>query len=235
FTQEYKDMFDIVVANSGASLTGDNKIYCSRAHFRNAQLWEDGEKYIEQVFSENGYTSVYMEEMTLSEQIAALNSSREIAMMLGTLAHNLLFLRNEAAEVTIINKYCGGNGHQLLINQLSGASVTYVDAYVAPMPVGIGFGPYILRITEQFRNYCRDKGLKISDALEKSSSVKLKLGTKIWYYAKWIRNSILNNRNIFYLGTFQWGKALRRMREVTVGNKFYREIRKLYLSQQSGE
>lgn len=237
FTKEHREMFDRIVANSGASFSREEKIYCSRGKFRKAVRSETGEKYIEQVFNDNGYNSVSMEQMTLRDQIKALNSSGEIAMLSGTLPHNVLFLRN-GAEVTIINKFYGRNEHQLLANQLSGVSVTYVDAYVSPLPVEAGPGPFIIRITQDFRNYCRDKGLKISESAGKLPSEKLSISTKIWYYTKWITAYILNKRNIFYLGTFQWGKIFKRIRasfSETLGYRLHGEIKDFYASQQSGK
>ena len=158
FTQEYRDLFSRAVANSGAVLAKSDKIYCSRRHFEAAQHKEDGEQYIEKVFTDNGFRAVYMEQMTVEEQIRILNSASEIAMFNGTLAHNLVFVRNNA-KVTIIDKTHITNVYQPVVNQIPDAEICVVDAYVAPLPVGYGLGPFIVRLTKEFLKYCEDRGV----------------------------------------------------------------------------
>ncbi|HGP8621284.1 TPA: glycosyltransferase family 61 protein, partial [Streptococcus pneumoniae] len=63
-------------------------MYCSRARLDLAKGKEFGENGIEKVFLKNGYTPVYMETMSLKEQIRTLLSATTIVLTSGSLAHN---------------------------------------------------------------------------------------------------------------------------------------------------
>jgi len=183
YTKEYKELFDKAVENAHAELKKDNKIYCSRKNVIKANFREQGEDYIQKVFESSRYRSIFLEKLTLSEQIRTLNSASEIVMINGSLAHNLLFLRNNA-NVTIINKTYRFNLHQFLINQISNANVTFVDAYVAPLPILYGYGPFLIRRTDQFIYYCRNKNINVNEIPK--CNQKLSIKDKAEYYIKYI-------------------------------------------------
>ena len=142
---------------------------------------EDGENYIEKIYNENGYSSVYLEKLNLKEQIILLNSSKEIAMISGTLPHNLLFVRSNP-NVTIINKTYRPNIHQFLINSITNANVKFVDAYVAPLPVLYGRGPFLIRITQEFKQYSDDMHF---NSTHLKVNTKLAIFDKLKYYLRW--------------------------------------------------
>lgn len=219
YTKEYKKMFDFVVSQcmKDKQYAQSDKIYCSRAMLPQGEK-EIGETQIEQVFIENGYTAKYMEKMTLREQILTLNSATEVAMVNGSLAHNLLFMRTDK-PVVIINKTYRINLHQLLINQLSGVNAIFVDAYIAPMPILYGPGPFIMKKTRMFINFLADWGFKT----DYQCTEKLSVNEKIWYYRRWCytyRKNILTGTKI-------------REGEFDISDISYRNIRKSYRRSQS--
>lgn len=183
YTNEYKQMFDLIVSNAGVNIKSDNKkIYCSRAKLGKANKREFGEKLVEKVFNANGYESVYMEQLSLIEQIKLFNSCSEIALVNGSLAHNLLFVKNNC-NVYILNKTYRYNLHQYLINQFSNINATFVDVYVSPLPVLYGYGPFIIRITSEFIKFCSDHNINIDI---KTIDNSISFGTKIKYYFEWL-------------------------------------------------
>lgn len=217
YTKEYKEMFDTVVRNSGAGMSKENKIYCSRALFEAARAKEANENLVEEVFLENGYSPVYMEKLSLTDQIKTLNSSSHIAFISGSVAHNLLFVRN-GAHVTILNKTYRYNIHQFMINQIARADACYTDVYVSPDKVLYGVGPFIIKITPRFYNYCVDNGLRLD---KNKVNVKLTVKERIDYRKKWLK------LNKFYIIT------LKGLSEGDPENeKSRREIRRYFRKQQ---
>ncbi|MGC4441231.1 glycosyltransferase family 61 protein, partial [Streptococcus suis] len=71
--------------------------------------------------------------MSLTEQIRVLNTSSTIVMTSGSLAHNLLFMKDKK-DVIILNKTYRVNLHQFLINEMTEARVRFVDIYISPLP-----------------------------------------------------------------------------------------------------
>ena len=228
YMKEYVQLFDEAFTRSGAKISSEDKIYCSRSSFPAAQKKENGGDFVEKVFIDNLYKPVYMEKMTVREQIQTLNSAGEIAMLNGTLAHNLLFVRNNA-KVTVINKTYLLNVHQFMINQISRSSVCYVDAYVSPMSVDYGHGPFIIRRTKEFLKYCEDNGLKVSSDDEKKASEKISVLVKIWYYLKWVKNYVLFNRkNIYGIIKGRWRETFTSIVKKCINP----QIREYYKAQQ---
>lgn len=180
YTKEYTELFSTIVKNCHLQKSGKGKIYCSRALLDSKK--ESGEYQIETIYNRNGYVSVNLETMTLKEQISALNQAKEIAMVNGSLAHNLLFVKSNPL-VTIINKTYRINLHQFLIDSISQAKIIYVDAYISPMPVLYGRGPFIIRITPEFLSYCQYMGYDISGI---RVNTKLSTCEKAMYYLHWV-------------------------------------------------
>lgn len=176
YTEEWKTIFDTVVNNVKIDTFGENDIFCSRRLLKKSN--EEGEEQIEYIFNENGYESVYLEKMTVADQIRVLNSARRIVMINGSLAHNLLFVKNNAS-VSIINKTYRLNLHQFLINEVASADVTYIDAYCSPMPILYGSGPFIIQISEEFLKFCRDNSIRYNDQLIGKRTISF------FYYIKW--------------------------------------------------
>lgn len=147
FTDKYRCIFQKVVENiPELKITPYEKIYMSRAHFPEARNKEIGEKNIEDNFRKNGFKVLYMEELSLAEQIYYINHSKVVAALSGTLCHNIVFA-DQNTELIILNKVHFINTHQVLINQMMGIKVTYVDVYKEPyknFPTSYGWGPFLL-------------------------------------------------------------------------------------------
>lgn len=147
FTREYRNTFSVLVNNCPQlKLKPYEKIYLSRGHFRKAQKSEIGEKHIEDNFVANGFQVLYMEELSLAEQVFYISHCKEVAALSGTLCHNILFA-NSKVTLIILNKTHLINTHQVLINQMIGCKVVYIDLYVEPfkhIPSSYGSGPFLL-------------------------------------------------------------------------------------------
>lgn len=181
YTKEYKQLFSSVVENIKLDKYDVNAkmIYCSRSKLGIAKSKEFGEDGIEGIFKQNGYTSVYMETMSLEEQIKTLLSAKTIVLTSGSLAHNLLFV-NKDIDVFILNKTYRVNLHQFLINEISDATVRFVDIYRSPLPILYGYGPFLMDLTKPLANFLDDNEF----VYEKGTVLSKKDYFK--YYLKWL-------------------------------------------------
>lgn len=145
YAQEYRGVFEQLAANVNCEhLVPYEKIYLSRGHFKGAKGKEIGEKRIEENFAANGFHVLYMEELSLAEQVFYISNCKVIAAINGTLCHNLLFANTDKTLI-ILNKTHFINTHQVLINQMIGCQVIYVDVYIElfkKFPISYGDGPF---------------------------------------------------------------------------------------------
>lgn len=189
FTDEYKKIFDKIIENSKiGKIEPKNNIYCSRSQLSKARKKEIGEEKLEKIFKKNNFEIVYMEKMTVREQINVINNAKKIVAVSGTIPHNILFARNNP-HVIILNKTYKLNLHQFLINQIVNAKVDFVDTYISPMPIQYGIGPFIMKVTENFKKFCMENRL----ILDCNIVYKLTIKEKIWYYLSYL---ILNRGKI---------------------------------------
>lgn len=162
FTREYRNTFSRLVNNSPQlNLNPYEKIYLSRGHFKKAQKSEIGERNIEDNFAANGFQILYMEELSLAEQIFYISHCKTVAALSGTLCHNILFA-NSGITWIILNKTHLTNTHQVLLNQMIGCRVIYIDLYIEPfkrIPDSYGSGPFLLD-AGKLQKYFEDNGMK---------------------------------------------------------------------------
>lgn len=187
YTREYKKIFDRIVNNVELhDINPIKKVYCSRSQFQKSYDKEIGETKIEEIFNNNGFESIYMEKMTVREQIETINSSQVVVSISGTIPHNILFLRNPTKFI-ILNKTYKLNLHQFIINQIVDADVDFVDVNVSPLPVEYGRGPFIIKINKNIQSFFYDNNMTLNQIV----SSKLSLKEIIWYYWRYLINNRL--------------------------------------------
>lgn len=77
-------------------------LYLSRMHFQKKK--EAGERAIEYLFRKNGFTVIYPESLSVTEQISFFSQAKIIASIEGTIAHNVLFAQNAKNRLLFGNK-----------------------------------------------------------------------------------------------------------------------------------
>lgn len=210
WTKEYKQIIDKLVSSvlKSREIDQKRKIYCSRCHFSDAK--EFGEERIESLFKNNGYEVVHMEGLNLVEQITLLNECKEVVCLSGTLVHNAMFIRNSNCKFTVLNKTYKVNPNIYLTNQLSDAQFTFVDAYLSPLPISIGKGPFIVTITDELIEYCKDNDLNVS-----MNSTKNDLSILIKYYLSYFikyRKKLLKGEAISESGFEEYNVSFKQIR-----------------------
>lgn len=186
YSKEFEEMIDIIVKNSlKENDSSPERVYFSRTKF--AAEKERGEEKIEKQFRKNGYSVVYPEQLSLTEQIAYFNKAKKVAMVSGSISHNLMFTRTNTVDAAIINKLILENKYQFVIDHLTKANISYVDCFVNLRSVCFGLGPFLLTTTKYLKQYFKDNNLKIAKAH------RITLSDLIWYYRTY--HKIYSNPN----------------------------------------
>lgn len=130
---------------------------------------EIGEKLLEKIFRKNGFVIISPEKESVETQIALMKSCKFFVSIEGTLAHNILFAR-ENLKQTILLKKAGENALQAHLNQCM--NINAESVYVGCRPFGRRFprggwdGIYWLRPSKAFRVWCRNHNMWFPGPLE---------------------------------------------------------------------
>ncbi len=138
-----------------------DKVYLSRCKSGYLSIVY-GEKSIEEFYKNNGYQIVYPETITLSHLIYILQNAKEIAVISGSLHHNVLFAKN-GTKVTIIEREAYNNFFQVCINQIKNLDVTYVDANFCIYPMLEQNGPFVVSCLGKLQDYAKDNDMNMPD------------------------------------------------------------------------
>ena len=178
YTKEFENLIDIIVKNASRSVPFvPPKIYLSRTKFSNDK--EHGEDKLERVFRTNGYQIVYPEKLSVKKQIVFFNQADELAMVAGSLSHNLMFTRSNHVKATILNKFKLVNSYQLTVDDMTKAQLTYVDSFLSIRHVLFGMGPFLLSPTRYFKQFLIDHSYKSNFSTRPSTS------DLRWYFKKY--------------------------------------------------
>lgn len=157
YTKEYTAMFDIIkskvppVYNDKLYLCYVDKGICKKYY---------GLESIDEFFRINGYRFVNLEKFSLKTQIGLIKGCKHFACINGTLMHNMLFADADT-EIIIINKTYLQNEYQPLIDFAQKLNVTYVDSFLALLPITIGYGPFCLYISDSLKKFAHSRNFKI--------------------------------------------------------------------------
>ena len=126
FTEEYNTIIsDIHTRHAEKKGSFPAKLYFTRTKYKSGKQ-DYGERKIEAIFRESGYTIVAPEDYTVSQQLDFLAHCDIYASTEGSCSHNAVFCRPEAT-VIILKKSEYVNGYQLAINDVRMLNVKYVD------------------------------------------------------------------------------------------------------------
>lgn len=133
-------------------LDSTDKIYFTRSQLN--QRRETGEKRIEREFEKKGYKVIAPEKCSVKQQIYYMLNCSHFATTEGSCSHNSMFC-NKGTKVTILRKANYVNSYQIMINEMAGLNVTYIDANqtINAHPQSKWDGPFYLDVTETLRRY----------------------------------------------------------------------------------
>ena len=112
---------------SNANFKGDlhDRIYFTRTALNDRK--DFGEKRVEKLFESAGYKVLSPEKFSVDAQILLMSNCSHVVCTDGSVAHNALFCNSET-KVTILLKADYVNGYQMMINDMVGYDLEYVDA-----------------------------------------------------------------------------------------------------------
>lgn len=154
YTKEYLNLLNRLPQLPAPKNLNVEKVYFSRLAF---QIKKDcNEKDIENCFKEQGFTIIYPKQLNFLDELAILQHCKIFAATEGSIAHNLIFCQNGITTI-ICRKITGYFAeHQMLINQLKNANVTYIDVGFSPFLYRKNdwySGPYFLYKTKELRRF----------------------------------------------------------------------------------
>jgi hypothetical protein len=162
YSEEYKAIFDAMVANAQPQDTPAKKIYFSRLDFGRGK--EVGEKQIANWALANGFTAVAPEKLSVAQQIAIWNNADEILCLDGSIPISIAFSRNKDLRLTVLHKTSLEHQNLELFLLMRPCRVTLMDAYREPFrgyPKNIGAGPFLLEIGDDILRYSREQNMTV--------------------------------------------------------------------------
>ncbi|MBQ0058251.1 MAG: glycosyltransferase family 61 protein [Bacteroidales bacterium] len=160
YTKEFGDIIATIKNNvtKTAGALYPEKIYFTRSKIPNNQWREMGEECIEKVFAKMGYSIISPEKLELETQLNLLMHCKEFAATEGSVSHGAVFCK-PGTKVIIIRKVDQTNHCQLVLNQVAGVDVTYINAHrsvqaTADRP---NWGPFYMCITPELESFVGHK------------------------------------------------------------------------------
>lgn len=155
---EFANIFDSAVSKVKTGKREKN-IYLSREKFNFRPT--RGEKFISQIYKNNGYKVLYPEQLSLLEMIAYLKNAENIAGLSGTALHNVLFANKESnIHVLFRSKSCQANNFlcQRLISDVKQQKTFFIDASFDFLPCEEG--PFFVGLTPEVCLFFDDLNFK---------------------------------------------------------------------------
>lgn len=166
YTKEWVNIFDTAIENALKIYNYHEKKYGKKIIFSRKKFikkfkapFEVGEASIINLFKKNGYTVVCPEEHSLVEQIGIIQNSDEIVSISGTLAHTLIFAKNNTKLIQL-KKYVDVNYRQAEINQCRNLNVYNIDCHISPFLVRNG-GPFVFDVNNNLVSFFRINGYNV--------------------------------------------------------------------------
>lgn len=175
YTKEFIKLFEVARSNINydsclKKLGKLSKVYLTRTHYKGngIRYREVGESDLERIYKSNGYKIFAPEELTLEEQIYVFSQSQEIVSLSGTIAHNVLF-SDYSTRFVILNKTSHIQRQQYYLNYLNNIDNINIDVFWEPLrkfniPKDTGSGPFLLGVTDNFREYCSKNDIVFNDS-----------------------------------------------------------------------
>lgn len=153
YRDEYLYVFQKMMESveSRSDIRSYEKLYLTRERMLNCK--EIGEKWIENIFSNNGYHVIAPEELTLEEQVYLISHCKVFASIEGTTSHNILFALNSTKHI-ILRKQNYINTRQILFDEIKMIKPSYVDIFREPFrgfPLSHDAGPFWVGITKSLK------------------------------------------------------------------------------------
>lgn len=157
FTKEFLIPYQII--KSRIKPSEPKKLYLSRREFEskdNIGVHCYNEKYFEDFFAARGFEVVYMEKLSVAEQISLIMGAKEIAATMGTLTHWEIFCKPETKFIMLTRVNDSVSGYQSFIHQIANSDFYIVDVSKNFMYANKIFGACLLGSTKYWTEFVAD-------------------------------------------------------------------------------
>ncbi|MBR5625364.1 MAG: glycosyltransferase family 61 protein [Alphaproteobacteria bacterium] len=161
------------------------KIYVSRAKF--GQHKDFGELKIQNIFEKNGYTVIYPETLSLTQQISLLSKCSHLAGLCGTALHLSVFMPQGGTVIAMRRTTAldSPDAVQYLLNKITGLNSVFIDTSIETHESphwSLDF-PQIVGVTKYLRQFFDDNKFEYTDADLKTNQADMENYEIV--YAKW--------------------------------------------------
>lgn len=150
-----------------------------------------GEERLAKYFESKGYIIVRPEFLPLEMQFNIFANCESFASPVGSVSHNILFLKDRSNVILIPRRAAFLNIYQQALNQIYDLDIFYIDSALSIFAENF-FGPFCYIVSENLRKYFGD------DVTEKYTEEDLTAFLKYFKYAKSNRLAE-NNKELEYL------------------------------------
>ena len=152
FTKEFIETVDGIrnfVLKNYSPMTEKNFYFY---HGRN----QIGEERIANYFHSKGYVIVRPEKLPIDTQLNILANCENFASLVGSVSHNIIFLKDKSNVILIPRRAAFVNIYQNALNQLHDLNISYVDSAMS-LFAHSHTGPYCYIVSENLRKYFGDE------------------------------------------------------------------------------
>lgn len=176
---EFSKPFEYIASEINIDLPVYSKIYLSRVHFSHKnKMKQIGEKNIQNIFEKNGYKIIYPEEISFEEQVWYYSHCDSMVTTNGTVAHNILFMRDDS-ELIILNRFYEESMHQNNINLVKNVRVTNINAYYKSST----HDNALMVMSEELKEFFKKRNFFVPML---NGSIKNYIIYKLPYFYKWL-------------------------------------------------
>ena len=117
---------------------------------------QTGEGRLADYFSEKGYEMIEPEKFSLDEQLNILANCENFASVIGSISHNILFLKNHSQAILIPRRPAFLNIYQQAIDQVHDLEIFYIDSAFSIVARSQS-GTFCYILSEQLRKFFGDE------------------------------------------------------------------------------
>ena len=192
YSDEYIETFNTVIDNIQPTYKQKfKKVYFSRLKINNSINREIGIEKLDDIFNTNNYNIFYPENELLDNQIYILNNCVEFYAVIGSIFHNIMFIKNSNINIFCINKTNLNNSLIRDTCKIRNKDITFIDAYISKAPVIYGCGPFLIELNNNLKNFFNDNCIKYNEHKYNTKIEKIKNISKynlLYYYFYYYKN-----------------------------------------------
>ena len=151
FTKEYVEIIDRIrhYALKNYSPMSQKKFYFSHGK---SQI---GEEELADYFHTKGYEIIHPENLPIEEQLNILLNCENFASAVGSISHNIIFMRDNSNVILIPRRASYVNIYQQALNQMRDLDIYYIDSALSIFAKYWG-GPFCYIISKNLRKHFGD-------------------------------------------------------------------------------